>query len=82
MGGVHLSIPSLDTSHVSTAGTMVASNLYDPKPDLDSIIDARAGKKVDRVILNDGHALLPGQAAGTVGIVTKTNVGAYQPESP
>jgi len=47
-----------------------------------AIIDARAGKKVPRVILNDGHGLLPGQAAGAVGLVTKDNVSAYSPESP
>ncbi|MEM5387697.1 sugar ABC transporter substrate-binding protein [Paraburkholderia phymatum] len=47
-----------------------------------AILDARAGKKVARVFLNDGHALIPGQAPGSVGIVTNANVSSYQPESP
>lgn len=47
-----------------------------------AIIDARSGKKVARVILNDGHALIPGQEAGKVGLVTRENLAAYTPESP
>lgn len=47
-----------------------------------AILDARAGKKVPRVILNDGHALIPGQEAGKVGLVTRDNVAQYTPESP
>lgn len=47
-----------------------------------AIVNARAGKKVERVYLNDGHALIPGQAPGSVGIVTKANISSYLPESP
>ena len=47
-----------------------------------TILDARAGKPVARVILNDGHAPIPGQAPGRVGIITKANVDSYLPESP
>lgn len=47
-----------------------------------AIVDARAGKAVPRVILNDGHALISGQEAGKVGLVTKENVDAYTAESP
>ena len=47
-----------------------------------AIIDARAGRHVSRVILNDGHALIPGQLAGKVGLVTRENVASYAPESP
>lgn len=47
-----------------------------------AILDARAGKTVPRVILNDGHDLIPGQEEGKVGLVTRENVGAYTPESP
>jgi ribose transport system substrate-binding protein len=47
-----------------------------------AIVDARSGKKVARVILNDGHALIPGQEAGKVGLVTRDNVASYTPESP
>jgi ribose transport system substrate-binding protein len=47
-----------------------------------AILDARAGEAVPRVILNDGHALIPGQEAGSVGLVTRENVDAYAPESP
>lgn len=47
-----------------------------------AILDARAGKPVPRAILNDGHALIPGQEAGSVGLVTRENVDAYAPESP
>ncbi|WP_276122455.1 sugar ABC transporter substrate-binding protein [Pararhizobium qamdonense] len=47
-----------------------------------AILDARAGKTVPHVILNDGHALIPGQESGKVGLVTRDNLGAYTPESP
>lgn len=47
-----------------------------------AIIEARAGKPVPHVILNDGHAPIPGQKSGEVGIVTLDNVGAYEPQSP
>lgn len=47
-----------------------------------TIADARKGKKVPHVILNDGHKLIPGQKKDQVGIVTKNNVGSYHPESP
>lgn len=47
-----------------------------------AILDARAGKPVPRVILNDGHALIPGQEEGRVGIVTIENADDYEPQSP
>ena len=47
-----------------------------------AILDARAGKAVPHVILNDGHAVIKGQEVGHVGIVTSANVGGYVPESP
>lgn len=47
-----------------------------------AILDARAGKSVPRVILNDGHDLIEGQQEGQVGIVTRENVDAYSPQSP
>jgi ribose transport system substrate-binding protein len=47
-----------------------------------AILDARAGKVVPRVILNDGHVLISGQEYGHVGIVTKANVDGYVAESP
>jgi len=47
-----------------------------------AILDARAGKTVPRVVLNDGHLLIAGQQAAQVGIVTRANVDTYTPESP
>jgi ribose transport system substrate-binding protein len=47
-----------------------------------AILDARNGKPVPHVILNDGHALIAGQQAGHVGIVTSANVAGYTAESP
>ncbi len=47
-----------------------------------AILDARDGKPVPHVILNDGHALIAGQQAGHVGIVTGANVDSYTAESP
>jgi ribose transport system substrate-binding protein len=47
-----------------------------------AILDARAGLPVPRVILNDGHPLLPGQIEGQVGLVTAENVDSYTPQSP
>jgi len=47
-----------------------------------AILDARAGKTVPRVVLNDGHGLIAGQQAAQVGIVTRANVDTYTPESP
>jgi len=47
-----------------------------------AILDARTGKAVPRVILNDGHAPIAGQESGQVGIVTKANVDGYVSESP
>ncbi|TGT54063.1 sugar ABC transporter substrate-binding protein [Mesorhizobium sp. M00.F.Ca.ET.170.01.1.1] len=47
-----------------------------------AILDARAGKPVSHVVLNDGHKLIPGQKEGEVGIVTLNNVDAYEPQSP
>ncbi|AZO34802.1 MAG: sugar ABC transporter substrate-binding protein [Mesorhizobium sp.] len=46
------------------------------------LVDAFDGKPVPHVVLNDGHALLPGQTPGEVAIITKTNVNGYVPESP
>ncbi|NUB45831.1 sugar ABC transporter substrate-binding protein [Fertoebacter nigrum] len=47
-----------------------------------AILDARDGRAVPRVILNDGHPLIPGQVEGSVGLVTAENVEAYVPQSP
>ena len=47
-----------------------------------ALLDAREGKPVPHVILNDGHALIAGQEAGHVGIVTTANVDGYVSESP
>jgi ribose transport system substrate-binding protein len=47
-----------------------------------AILDVRAGKPVPRVILNDGHPLIPGQVEGQVGLVTVGNVDSYVPQSP
>ncbi len=47
-----------------------------------AILDARDGKPVPHVVLNDGHALIAGQKAGHVGIVTNANVDSYVSESP
>ena len=47
-----------------------------------AIADARKGKKVPRVVLNDGHKLIPGQKKGQVGILTRENLKGYKPESP
>ncbi|MER9947237.1 sugar ABC transporter substrate-binding protein [Mesorhizobium sp. M0047] len=46
------------------------------------LVDAFDGKKPPHVVLNDGHALLPGQREGDVAIITKANVEGYTPESP
>lgn len=47
-----------------------------------AIADARKGKDVPQVILNDGHDLLPGQKEGEVGILTRENLKGYRAESP
>jgi ribose transport system substrate-binding protein len=49
---------------------------------LQAIADAREGKEVPRVFLNDGHELLPGQREGEVGLLTAENLAGYEPESP
>lgn len=49
---------------------------------VNAIVDAWAGKPVPRAFMNDGHALLPDQAPGTVAIITTANVGTYTPQAP
>ena len=49
---------------------------------VDAIVDAWAGKPVPRAIMNDGHPLLPGQAAGEVAIITTANLDTYTPQAP
>ncbi len=47
-----------------------------------AIDDARQGRPVQRVYLNDGHTLLPGQAYGDVAVITRENVAAFRSETP
>lgn len=47
-----------------------------------AIVDAWTGKPIQRVFLNDGHALLPGQSYGKVAIITKANLNTYTPQAP
>lgn len=47
-----------------------------------AIVDAWAGKPVPRATMNDGHALLPGQTAGHVAIITTANLDTYTPQAP
>ncbi len=47
-----------------------------------AIVDAWAGKPVQRVFLNDGHALLPDQPYGKVAIITKSNLDTFTPQAP
>ena len=49
---------------------------------VDAIVDAWAGKPVPRATMNDGHPLLPGQAAGEVAIITTANLDTYTPQAP
>jgi len=49
---------------------------------VNAIVDAWAGRPVRRAVMNDGHALLPGQPAGKVAIITTANLGTYTPQAP
>ncbi|ACP21888.1 hypothetical protein NGR_b04250 (plasmid) [Sinorhizobium fredii NGR234] len=49
---------------------------------VEMLVKAFNGEPVPRAVMNDGHALIPGQSPGQVGIVTVANVDQYVPQSP
>ena len=79
-GGTAWSVEALDKGWIEATTGFYRKTAAETA--VQAILDARAGKPVPRVILNDGHAPIPGQREGEVGIVTRANADAYEPQSP
>lgn len=79
-GGTEWSVDALKKDWIESTTTFYRRTAAEAA--IQAIADARKGKEVPHVILNDGHEPLPGQQKSEVGIVTRENVDEYQPESP
>lgn len=79
-GGTIWSVDALKSGTISATTGYYRGTAADTAVEL--LVKAFNGEQVPRAVMNDGHALIAGQQAGLVGVVTAANVDQYTPQSP